>query len=236
MAKLNHLSRLAAPSTWPINRKGIKWVAKPNAGPHNLKSAMPLLVWIREYLGLAENARELKKLLNAGEIKVNDNTVRDTNWPVGVFDILAINKIGKFYRVLVDQNGKLRLSEITKSESKTILLKIVNKTALGNGKTQASFNNGWTTLAKDGLKIGDCVTYDIETKKIKNHFKPEPGVVAYVLSGKHANQTAKLEKIKTEGQLRKKKLAILSQKGGSFETSLDKIFIVGKGEPEISLK
>jgi len=223
MARMNHLSRLAAPSTWPIKRKGIKWVARLSPGTHDSTSAMPLITWLKEYMGVIATTREAKSILNAGYVKVNDR-------------IVTIDSLGKFYRVLVDQNGKLRLAEITKSESKTLPLKITEKTMLRKGKIQLGFNNGWTVLGKDGFTVGDCIMYDVETKKIKSHFKPEHGVTVYVLSGEHANQTAKLDKVKFEGQLRKRKLVILTQKSGNFETSADKIFIMGKGESEISLK
>ncbi|MEK6807902.1 MAG: 30S ribosomal protein S4e [Nanoarchaeota archaeon] len=236
MARMNHLSRLAAPSTWPIKRKGIKWVARLSPGTHDTASSMPLITWLKEYMSVIATTREAKAILNAGHVKVNDRVVKEVNFPIGLFDIITIESLGKFYRVLVDQNGKLRLAEITKSESKTLPLKITEKTMLKKGKVQLGFNNGWTIMGKDGFKVGDCIMYDVETKKIKSHFKPEHGVTVYVLSGEHANQTAKLDKVKFEGQLRKRKLVILSQKSGNFETSADKIFILGKGEPEISLK
>lgn len=236
MAKINHLSRLAAPKTWPIKRKGIKWIAKPVPGPHNLELAMPLSIYLREILKLAKITRNIKKILNSGEIKVNNKTTRELNFPVGIFDVISIEKIDKHYRVLVDQNGKLRLSEITKDETKFIPLKIVQKNIIKKGKTQICFNNGWNILADGTFKIGDCVLFDLENKKIKSHLKQEPGVSVYILSGEHANQIAKLNKIKVEGLLRKKKLAVLSRDSEIFETAADKIFIVGKEEPEISVK
>src|SRR3989338_2045994 len=236
MGKLYNLSRLAAPKMWPIKRKGLKWIARPIPGSHNAKQAMPLVVWLKETLALAATTKNVKMLLNAGEIKINSKVAKEPNFPVGIFDIISVEKLGKYYRVLVDQNGKLRLAEIPKSESKTIPLKVTNKTTIRGGRQQISFNNGWTMFADKNFSVGDCVMFDVELKRVKSHFKPAAGHVAYVLSGGHANQTAELKSIKLEGVLRKKKLAVLSNGTETFETSLDKIFILGKEEPEIKLK
>jgi len=230
------LSRLAAPKAWPIKRKGIKWIARSIPGPHNLGMAMPLSVWLKEVLGLAGTTNSIKKILNAGEIKVNNKTAKEPNFPVGIFDVISIEKIGRHYRILVDKNGRLRLAEIPRSESRTITLKITSKQAIQNGKTQIAFNNGWTIITDKKFAPGDCIMFDFETKKVKSHFKPEAGMLAYVISGEHANQIAELKSIKAEGVLRKKKLAVLLHDSEMFETSLDKIFIVGKEAPEISLK
>jgi len=49
-----HLSTLAAPKSWPIKRKGIKWITRPKSGPHNLKSSLPLIVVLRDMLKLTK--------------------------------------------------------------------------------------------------------------------------------------------------------------------------------------
>lgn len=229
------MSRLAAPKMWPIKRKGLKWVARPIPGPHNAKQAMPLVVWLKETLTLATTSKNIKTMLNAGEIKINSKVAKEPNFPIGIFDIISVEKLNKHYRVLVDQNGKLRLIEIPKSESKTIPLKITNKTTTKGGKQQISFNNGWTIFADKNFSVGDCVLFDVELKRVKSHFKPTAGHVVYVLSGEHANQTAELKSIKLEGVLRKKKIVVLSTDTETFETSLDKIFIMGKEASEIKL-
>jgi len=63
MARKQHLSRLATPSTWPIRRKGIKWIVKPSSGSHNLQYSMPLVVFMRDILQVTKSATETKKVL-----------------------------------------------------------------------------------------------------------------------------------------------------------------------------
>ncbi len=236
MGKLYHLSRLAAPKTWPIERKGNKWIARPIAGPHSIELAMPLVVWLRETLGLATTAKAIKKVLAAGEIKVNNKIVKEPNHPVGLFDVISIDTVSKHYRILVDQNGRLRIAEIPRAESKVIPLKVIKKSIIKNGKTQFGFNNGWSLLLNEKVVAGDCILYDFETKRIKTVMKQEPGTLAYIISGEHANQIAKLDAIVSQGQLRKKKLAVLSRDSEKFQTAAEKIFIIGKTKEEISLK
>ncbi len=235
MSKMHHISRIAAPPTWPINRKGMKWVAKSSPGTYPAQLAMPLTVWLCEILKAAETAREVKQIINAGEVLINSKTTKDTKFPVGLFDTISIEKLGKNYRCLVDGNGKLRLIEISGEESKIVPLKITRKNAITGGKIQLGFNNGWAVLGESKFKVGDSVMFDTKERKIKSHIKLARGSMAYIFSGKHANTVAEIQGFKSEGVLRKKKLAVLSVGKSTFETSLDKLYLVGEQKPEIKL-
>ncbi|MBI2041014.1 MAG: 30S ribosomal protein S4e [DPANN group archaeon] len=236
MSKTHHISRVAAPQTWPISRKAAKWVAKSSPGTHQLGMAMPIAVWLREILKAAETAREVKQILNAGEISVNGVVVKNQNFPAGLFDIITIEKLGKNYRCLVDINGKLRLTEISGEESKIIPLKITNKTAIKGGKIQIAFNNGWTALGENKFKVGDSVIFDFKNKKVNSHIKLARGAIAYIFSGEHANTVAEIQGFKSEGVLRKKKIAVLSRGKETFDTPLGKIYLVGESKSEIKLE
>src|SRR3989344_4386394 len=66
-----HLKRLAAPKTWHITRKTNTYVTKPRPGPHKLENCMPLGLLLKETLKLANTTREVKKMLNTNEIKID---------------------------------------------------------------------------------------------------------------------------------------------------------------------
>ncbi|MBI4095439.1 MAG: 30S ribosomal protein S4e [DPANN group archaeon] len=236
MSKLHHISRIAAPRTWQINRKGVKWVAKSSPGTRSLELSMPLVVWIREILKVAETAREIKQIVNAGDVKVNSNVIKDQKFPVGLFDTISFEKLGKNYRCLVDGNGKLKLIEISSEESKVIPLKIIKKTAVRGGKIQIGFDNGWTVLGESKFKVGDSVMFDTKERKIKSHIKLSRGAMAYIFSGEHANTVAEIQGFKAEGVLRKIKIAVLSRGKDTFETPLNKLHLVGEQKPEIKLE
>ena len=65
-----HLKRHAAPTSWKIRRKKFTWAIKPSPGPHPKERSIPLAVLLRDILGIAENAREAKKIVKAGKIAV----------------------------------------------------------------------------------------------------------------------------------------------------------------------
>ena len=71
MGSRKHLKRYKSPKHWPIDPKEDKWTVKPSAGPHAIESSLPLLIVIRDILGLADNSREAKRIINNGEILVD---------------------------------------------------------------------------------------------------------------------------------------------------------------------
>ena len=237
MSKKQHLSRLAAPASWPIERKGIKWVAKPLPGTHSLAEAMPLVIYLRDILGLASIGRNIKRILGSGFVKVNRKTIKEQNFPVGLFDTISIEQIDKHYRVVVDQNARLKLIEIESDESRLLPLKITEKLAIHGGKLQLCFNNGWTILAdKKEYAVGDGVVMDVNGKKIKSHLKLEKGKLAYVTSGANAGTLATIKELRSEGLLQKKKIALLQHNKQEFETHVNKLFVVGDGKAEVKLE
>ncbi len=237
MSKKQHLSRLAAPASWPIERKGIKWVAKPLPGSHSMEEAMPLVIYLRDILKLAYIGRNIKKILNSGFVKVNRKTIKEPNFSVGMFDTISIEQIDKHYRVVVDQNARLKLIEIESDESRLLPLKVISKTVLRGGKLQVSFNNGWTMLAdKKDYALGDGIILDVNGKKVKSHLKLEKGKAAYITSGANAGTLATIKELRSEGLLRKRKIALLQHDKQEFETLVDKLFVVGDGKSEVKLE
>ena len=237
MGKHQHVSRMAMPESWPLPRKGTKWIAKPDPGTHSLETSMPVIVYLRDILQVVQVARIAKKILNAGEILINGKTVRDLNFPVGVFDTLAIPKTGKFYRVVLDSNGKLRLLEIPQAEAKLTPVKIVGKKTMKKGKLEINLSNGWNMLAgKESYKIDDVLLIDTAQKKPVKHFKLEEGCTVYVIGGQHVGKVATFKGVRQAGISRKEKLAIIESGKEKWETSLDKVFPIGFGKPEIKVE
>ena len=220
MGKKQHLSRLAAPATWPIERKKSKWIAKPLAGTHNLKYSMPLVVLLRDVLKLAEISATINKIINRRELLVNGHIVREKNFAIGLFDVLSIPKLNKSYRILLSKNGKFAISEITEKEANILPLKIRNKSVIKKGKVQLNFSNGWNIIAaKDNYKSGDVILFDFKNNKIVKHLKLSKDNLVYITGGKYIGNVAKLGEIKVFGKLKKNKIAILSSDKEHWETN-----------------
>src|SRR5512136_2891005 len=95
-----HQRRLAAPISWPIERKTHAWVVGANAGSHSMQTGIPLLIVVRDMLKLGTNSREAKKIINEGNILVDGVPRKDYKFMTGLFDIISLPEINQHYCVL----------------------------------------------------------------------------------------------------------------------------------------
>ncbi len=236
MSKQRHLSRLAAPKSWPIKRKGIKWIAKPRPGAHSEQTAMPIGTILTEILNITEDRKDAKRILHEKQVFVNGRVQKDIRLPVGLLDVISIPIIKKNWRVLLTGSRKLSFVEISDKEANTVLLKVRNKTILPKKKVQLNLTNGWNILvAKDTYSTDGVLVYDTKTNKIADYFKLEKGVSVYFLRGKHAGANAKLVELKKIGKLKKENIAVVEANGNKWETITNNLIIVGKVKPIINL-
>src|SRR3989344_1021916 len=157
-----HLKRLAAPRTWPIQRKTNKWITKPNPSGHSIDKTMPINLILKEILKLTKTTQETKKILNQKKVLINKKPIKNIKFPVSLMDILEIPKINKYYRVLFNKKGKLILHPIEKEEASIKLSKIINKTLLKHKKLQLNLDDGRNILIdKEEYKTGDTIVFDL---------------------------------------------------------------------------
>ena len=62
----DHLKRITAPRSWNVGRKSHFWATKPAPGPHSLEGSVPLVMVLRDYLHVCDNAREARRVLAPG--------------------------------------------------------------------------------------------------------------------------------------------------------------------------
>ena len=236
MAKYKHMSRLAAPRTWPVKRKGVKWIAAPVPGAHKRELSIPLVVCLRELIQIAKTTKDIKKLLNTKEIIVNGRPIRDVKFSVGIFDVISVPKAGKNYRLVMNVIGKLNFIEISKDEAKFIIAKVVGKTTLKKAKPQLNLSNGWNILSNEKYGIGDVLFVDVLTRKPIKHITFANSKLAYVVGGKHPGVFAKIKETKEIGELKKRKIAVMKSDGDTWETDANQLFVIGDKEAEIKLQ
>lgn len=237
MGKQRHLSRLAAPKTWPVLRKNLKWIAKPMPGTHNQKHSLPLVVVLRELLKITQTASEVKKLLNDGEILINQEKIKDARFPLGLLDTLSIPKISQHYRMSISKLGKLIMLPIDEKEAKIVPLKVRTRTAIKGKKIQINFTNGWNKLLeKDSIMPHEVLLYDAGQKKTAEHLKFEPGNVVFVLGGKHIGEVAKIDSVKLHGELKKSYLIRLKSDDTTWESDKEDLILIGKQKPEVKVQ
>ena len=227
-----HIKRMAAPNTWPVPRKTSYWVTKPRAGPHGLYESMPLLSVVRDMLKLCDNSREARFIIGSRQILVDGKVVTDYKFPVGLMDVVTVQKTKQSYRMLVDYKAKLKLIQVEEHEKDWKLARIDNKTVVSKGKVQINLHDGRNVLLpKDQYKTGDVLKIELPTQKIVKAFKLEKGNLVLLIGGSHPGtvQTVESYEVGTGSAAN-----IVTFKEG-FSTVKENVFVVGEKSPEIKL-
>ena len=236
MSGKKHLSRLAAPRTWPIERKKSKWISKPSPGPHNIRNSLPLNVVLRDILNHVKNRKETKYVLNNKNILINGIARKDYNFSVGIFDILEIPKLNEQYLVIFNTKGKISVKHIDKSNANLKVSKIIGKTKIKGGKIQINlFDGNNYLLDKNNYNVGDSLVIDLANRKIKTHLPLEKGCFIYLVGGSNVGNIGKVKEIINSKDLQKPKI-IFELDGKEHKTLKDYAFVIGKDKPIIEIK
>ena len=226
----DHLKRLAAPKTWHVRRKGIKFITKPTPGPHNLDSGMPLSILLKEILNYADTTKEVKKILNNNEVKIDGKSRKDFRFPVGLFDTIEFTNINEYFRVILNRKAKLSLIKIGKNEILYKPCKIIGKTII-KGKKQLNLFDGKNILAdSNSYKVGDTLLLELPEQKISKHFKLEKKSTIFLIGGKHIGEIGHVEDIVED------KVIYKDHQGNLIETSKKYAFVVGDNKTSIALE
>lgn len=234
---MSHLKRLNAPDSWHIAKKTTTFITKTAPGPHNA-NAMPIAVWLRDHTKYARNMKEIKQILGQKDVIINGRPCRDPKMGIGIFDIIALPKINKYYRILRDKNGRHVSVEIDAEAAKTRLCKVKNKTTIAGGKVQLNLRDGANILADNTYKSGDSVVVSLEPEsrfKIIDHFPFAVGNMAMLIGGRHSGKVARIvDIVKMPGSVPNKIILQDEKTGTKFDTIAPYIYMVGKQTPAIS--
>ncbi|MFH1470710.1 MAG: 30S ribosomal protein S4e [Candidatus Micrarchaeota archaeon] len=220
----SHLKRISSFRTLRIAKKTHSWLIKAAPGPHRLEEAIPLGVLVRDYLNLAANTREIKYILNHGEVFIDGRLVKDPSFPVGLMDVVTFPKIGKGYKIGIDDHGRFTLNEVSLDEAKSKLCKIRSKVKGKKGAISLGLHDGKTVPGDNNYSIGDSVKVSVPENKIEKLLKLEPGARCLVVKGKHAGKVCKLKEFRMVGN--RKYEAHMEEDGGIFITTKPYLFVV----------
>jgi len=204
-----HFKRKTIGKFWPIARKGTKYIAVPN---HNQYDSLPLVVVIRDLLKLVRTTKELKKLLYEKKVKINEKIIRETNYPISLFDILKLEDMKKSYKAVLSKEKKLVVEEISDKEAHQKIYKVMNKTVLGEKKIQLNLIQGRNIISKEKINTGDSIVYDLKENKIIKIIPMEKGRTAFVNKGKHSGISGKINEIVERGGKKIAKIQIGQEK------------------------
>jgi len=235
-----HLKRLPAPKYWPIKRKHGKFTTRPIPGPHAKEECLTLALVLREVLGTAENMREVKAILSAGDVLVDGRCRKDPRFPVGLMDIIEFKSSGAKYRLLPKIRGGLRLVSIDEKESKFKLGRIQRKMMAPGGKCQLTLHDGRNLLLPENAKPTDYHTLDtlmfsVPDQEILESMKLVPGAYAIVTQGRNVGMAGKVVEIQKRIGTHASTVTVQDPDGNKFQTALEYVFVLGKESPKINL-
>ena len=156
--------------------------------------------------------------------------VKEPGHIVGFMDTIAMPKIEKYFRVVIDEKGVLSLLEIHKEDAQLKLCKVIGKRMIKKNQIQINLSDGRNIIADGKYRVGDSLLIEIPSQKIKDCIKLEKNNLVILTHGKHIGEVEVLEEIKNE------KIILKRADNSKFETLKKYAFVVGKERPAIKIK
>jgi len=230
MVKL-HLKRLASPKTWPIAKKKLTFVARPNPGPHKLEHQIPISVFLRDMTGIVGSQKEVKFILHNKDCLIDGSVCHDNKRPVGLMDVVSLPKIKTFFRVSINTKNKLVALKINEKESSLKVSKILKKTTLKKGKIQLNTLDGRSILVDDASKfaVGDSLVLNLPDQKIVDHLPLAIGATIFLEAGRHVGIIGEVVAFENS-------VVVVKAGDDVFKTKKSYALVVGKEKPIITLE
>ncbi len=176
---------------WAKEKKRVKYVAAPR-GSHKIESSMALITFIRDYLKLADNAKEAKRIIKSGAVIVDGKVAKDINSALGLFSTIEIEKAGVYRRFL---HPSLPTGEIQKTEARKKTCKIIGKKVLKGGKLQYNLHDGRNILSEKGNSVNDSLLIELPSQKVLETLKFDVGANVFVTKGTKLGSIGRVKKI-----------------------------------------
>jgi len=186
---MSHLKRQNFPKSWPVPRKGSKFIVKTSL------KGIPVLILLRDILKIARTRKEIKKAIFEKNILVCGKIIKDEKKNLELFDILTLVSSKKNYRLTLSEKGKYELKEIKESEKDKKISKIINKKILKKKKIQLNLLDGRNYLTDLKCFVNDSVIIDLKKNKIEKCLNLKENSKIFIIGGKHTGKQGTIQKI-----------------------------------------
>lgn len=230
------VKRATVPAFWQIARKDKRFVVRTSPGPHPKNYSYPLLVVLRDILGLAKTRREALSVLNNGKIKIDGRVVKSEAFPVGLMDVIDLVDVGKSYR-MVPSYGRLVPVEITEKEKDLKICMVRTKKTGKGAKIGYGLHDGRLIFpeAEVDVKPGDACIVKVPTQEFQGSFRLNKGNLALLIKGERSGEVATVEDVKPGTYQRGAIATIRFQDGTTSELTTSVLLPLGKQQPEITI-
>lgn len=130
-----------------LNKLGGVYATRAGTGPHKRKESIPLSVLLRNRLRYAITRQEAIKIVKdkEGLIKIDGKIRRDPKFPLGIMDVVTIDRTGENFRILYDVKGRYQAHKIDAKEAQFKLCSVKRK-AMGPKKVPYVVTHDGRTL------------------------------------------------------------------------------------------
>jgi len=223
-----HLKRLNAPKHWMLSKLDGIYASRPSQGPHKLRECIPISILLRHKLRYALTGREVMKIVKEGNISVNGQVRTDPRFPLGLMDVIEIDKTNEQFRLLLDCKGRF-VCQPTREPDYT-LVRIVKKFKGAGGKVMCVAHNSWTfAYPHPDMQINDSVYLKISEKNDPTHHdvvKFKIGCEALCTGGRNKGRIGVMTK-HTKIPASQDIVSLEDVQGNTFSTQLRNLFVVG---------
>lgn len=226
----SHLKRLSSPRTWPIAKKTLTFIARPFPGPHKISHQVPITVFLRDMVKIANTTKEVKRILHLKKCLIDGTVAHDNKRPAGLFDIISLPEADLFYSIAINTKNKLYPISITEKESHKKISKIMKKTSLKGGKTQLNTLDGRSILVDDATKysVGDSLVLNLPDQKIVDSLPMKEGASIILDAGSHVGALGTVQAINGA-------TIVVKTNDKVFSTKRRYAVVIGKDKPIITL-
>lgn len=180
-----HITRAEISTKVPIARKGTKYIARASS---YARQGIPVVVAVRDMLGLARTTSEVKAMVTNKLLKINGRDVKDCKEGLALFSIL---EAGKKYRLTVLKTGRFALEE-TKDDYR--IAKVIGKKILKKGLVQLNLHDGTNIISKEKINVGGSLKLDIKGK-MKSAIKLDKGSKVFIMSGRSMGNEGEIKEV-----------------------------------------
>lgn len=228
--------RAEVPAFWKISKKDKRFVVRTEPGPHPKAFSYPLLVVMRDVLGLAKTNKVATQALNDGKIMVDGKVVKSPGFPVGLMDVIGIPVIGKSFRI-VPSRGGLEPVEIPDSEKDLKLCMVTSKSTIRGAKTVLGLHDGRVIFPTTEVDIGpgDACIVKVPGQEFQASFRLAKNGLALLTRGERSGEVVTVEELKAGTFSRGAIASVRLADGTSSELPTDILMPLGKQAPSITL-
>ena len=166
-------------------------------------------------------------------IKVDGKIRRDPRFPLGIMDVVSIEKTNENFRMLLDTKGRFIPHRVEAKEAGFKLCKVIRK-RIGKAKVPHVVTHDGRTIryAHPDVQINDSVKFNLSTGAVDGIVKFQNNAIVMITGGNNIGRIGHLQSLeKHPGSF---EIAhVRDSTGNSFSTRLQNVMVIGDSKNSV---